>query len=124
MLMFSVHPQRPLGTHKHIIIIGASAGCGVILLLIVLTSVFLCIIRKLCKKRRYNIEQTDSLYPDSEFQHKHGEIDLQDASMPQYETISPLYDIIPENTGPDHSETYLRMMNNNAYCESSAKCIQ
>ena len=118
--MFSVHPQRPLGTHKHIII-GASTGCGVILLLIV---PFLCIIRKLCKKQRYNIEQTDSLYPDSEFQHKLEEIDPQDASMPQYETISPLYDIIPENAGPDHSEIYLRMMNNNAYCKSSAKCIQ
>ena len=114
MLMFSVHTQRPLGTHKHIIV-GASTGCGVTSLLIVLTCVCLCIIRKLCKKRRYNI--------DSEFQHKLGEIDPQDASMPQYETISPLYDVIQENTGPNHSEIYLRMMNNNAYCES-AKCIQ
>ena len=123
--MFLVHTQRPLGTHVYIII-GASTGCGAILLLIVLTCVCLCIIRKLCKKRRYNIEQTDALYPDSEFQHKLGEIDPQDASMPQYETISPLYDIIPENTGtgPNHSEIYLRMMDNNAYCGSGAKCIQ
>ena len=127
-LCFSVHTQRPLGTHKHVIIVGASTGCGVILLLIILTCIFLCIIRKLCKKRRYNIEQINPLYlhQDSEFQHKLGEINPQDTSMPQYETISPLYDIIPENTqsGPNHSEIYLRMMNNNAYCESSAKCIQ
>ena len=120
--MFLVHTQRPLGTHVYIII-GASTGCGMTLLLIVLTCVCLCVIRKLCKKQRYNIEQTDALYPDSELQYKLGEIDPQDASMPQYETISPLYDIIPENTGSNHSEIYLRMMNNSAYCEST-KCIQ
>ena len=128
LLCFSVHTQRPLGTHKHIIM-GASTGCGVILLLIILTCIFLCIIRKLCtEKKRYNIEQINPLYvhQDSEFQHKLGEIDPQDGSMPQYETLSPLYDTIPENTqsGLNHSEIYLQMMNNNAHCESSAKCIQ
>jgi hypothetical protein len=114
--MFSVR----LDTHVYIIA-GASTGCGVVLLLVVLTCVFLGIIRKLCKKRRYDVEQINSLYPNSEFQHKLGEIDHDPPSIPQYETISPLYDIIPENT--DHSEIYLRMMNNNAYCES-AKCTQ
>ena len=121
--MFLVHTQGPLGTHMYLII-GASTGCGAILLLIVLMCVCLCIIRKLCKKRRYNVDQTDSLYPDSELQYKLGETDPQDASMPQYETISPLYDVIPGNTGTNHSEIYLRMMNNNAYCGSGAKCIQ
>ena len=79
----------------------------------------MCSIRKLCKKQRHNVEQIDSLYPDPEFQHKLGELN-HDESVPQYETISPLYEIIPENN--HHSETYLKMMNNNAYCES-AKCI-
>jgi hypothetical protein len=111
---FSVHTKR----HLVHIIAGASTGCGVVLLLTVLMCVFLGIIRKLCKKRRHNIEQINSLYQDS---HKLGETD-QDISIPQYETISPLYDIIPaENT--DHSEIYLRMTNNNAYSES-AKCTQ
>ena len=113
-LCFLVHTQRPPDTHKHVIIIGASTGCGAILFLVILICVFLCIIRKLCKKRTYSIEQINPLYihQDSEFQHKLGEIDPQDASMPQYETISPLYDIIPENTGtgPNHSEIYLRMI--------------
>ena len=96
------------------IIIGASIGCGMVLLLII-TCGLLCIIRKLCKKQRHNItEWTDSFYPDSEFQHKLGELN----QVPQYETISPLYEIIPENL--HHSETYLRMMNNNAYSKAEA----
>ena len=107
-----VQPQRYL-IH---IIIGASIGCGMVLLLILCG--LLCIIRKLCKKQRHNIiEWTDSFYPDSEFQHKRVELN-HDTNIPQYETISPLYEIIPENL--HHSETYLRMMNNNAYSKAEA----
>lgn len=115
---FSVYTWRHLGIHVHIII-GASTGCGMVILLIVMC-VFLRIMRKLCKKRRHNVEQIDSLYPDSKFQHKLGELN-HDTNIPQYETISPLYEIIPENI--HHSETHLKMMNNNAYREST-KCTQ
>ena len=94
-----------------------------IILLILITSIVLYIVQKLCKKQRHNVEQMGSLYPDidSEFQHKLGELD-HDTNIPQYETISPLYDVIPDNN-TDHSEIYLRMMSNNAYSKS-AKCIQ
>ena len=117
---FSAHTQTHLGINVHVII-GASTGCSVVILLVLITCTFLCIIRKLCKKRRYNVDQMGSLYADSELQHKLGELN-HGTTIPQYETISPLYDVIPDNN-TDHSEIYLRMMSNNAYSES-AKCIQ
>ena len=116
---FSAHTQTHLGVNVHIII-GASTGCGVVILLILITCTFLCIVQKPCKKRRNNVEQMDSFNPNLELEHKLGELN-HDTNIPQYETISPLYDVIPDNI--DHSEIYLRMMSNNAYSES-AKCIQ
>ena len=120
---FSVHsdtvPIHP-GIRVHVII-GASTGCSVVILLILILCTVLCIVRKLCKKQRHNVEHMGSLYADSEFQHKPGEFN-HGTNIPQYETISPLYDVIPDNN-TDHSEIYLRMMSNNAYSES-AKCIQ
>ena len=104
----SVQPWRRYIIH---IIVGASTGCGVTLLLIVCG--LICIVHKLCKKRgRHERTHRGELYSDSEFQCKLGDID-QDTCIPQYDTISPIYEMIPESL--HHSQNFLKMMNNDAY---------
>ena len=109
-------PVQPLRHYIIHIIVGASTGCGVTLLLIVFG--LMCIICKLCKKRGRN-EQTHitELYSDSEFQCKLGDVD-QDTCIPQYDTINPIYEnlMIPESL--DHSQNFLKMMNNDAYSKT------
>ena len=112
-LFLSVQPWKHF---RYYIIAGASTGCGILTLLIVICGL-VCIIRKLCTKRGRNHEQTyiEEVYSDSEIQCKLGELN-QDTSIPQYDTISPIYEMIPESL--HHSQNSLKMMNNDAYSES------
>lgn len=113
IIFLSVQPWRHYIIH---IIIGGSIGCGVALLLIMCG--LLCIIRRLCTKRRH-IERiyVGEPYSGSALQCKEGKLNQDlDMCIPEYDTIVPIYETIPDCL--HHSQNSLKMMSNDAYAES------
>ena len=99
------------------IIAGASTGCGMALFLIMCG--LLCITRR-CTKQRHNIERIHlgELYSNSALECNVDKFN-QDLNIPEYDTIFPIYDTIPDSL--HHSQNSLKMMNNDAYAQS-VKC--